>query len=101
MGAVALIQILIRQCAYTLNAVFGRVDIESREACWAQNYKILLGMSTMKKKTHREAVVRKLIVPGAALSLLFGLPFAFANRSFANPTPEFVYVANGGDDTVS
>ena len=46
------------------------------------------------KKTHREAIARKLIMFGAALTLLLGLPFAFANRAFANPTPKFAYVAN-------
>ncbi len=46
------------------------------------------------KKTHHETVVRKLIMLGAGLTLLLGLPFAFANRAFANPTPKFAYVAN-------
>jgi DNA-binding beta-propeller fold protein YncE len=50
-------------------------------------------MPTMKK-THHETVVRKLTMLGAALTLLLGLPFAFANRAFANPTPKFAYVAN-------
>ena len=31
---------------------------------------------------------------GAALTLLLGLPFAFANRAFADPTPKFAYVTN-------
>ena len=52
----------------------------------------------MKKKTHHEAVVRKLIMLGAALTLLLGLPFAFANRAFADPTPKFAYVANSCSD---
>ncbi len=46
------------------------------------------------KKTPHETVVRKQIMLGAALTLLLGLPFAFANRAFANPTPKFAYVAN-------
>ncbi len=46
------------------------------------------------KKTHHEAIVRKLIMLGAALTLLLGLPLAFANRAFADPTPKFAYVAN-------
>jgi 6-phosphogluconolactonase (cycloisomerase 2 family) len=58
------------------------------------------GMATMKKTPH-ETEVRKLIMLGAALTLLIGLPFAFANRAFANPTPKFEYVANGADNTVS
>ena len=45
-------------------------------------------------KTNPEAVARKLIMLGAGLTLLLGLPFAFANRAFANPTPKFAYVAN-------
>ena len=54
------------------------------------------------KKRHHETVVRKRIMLGAALTLLLGLPFALANRAFANPTPKFAYVANeGGDNTVS
>jgi 6-phosphogluconolactonase len=53
------------------------------------------------KKTHHEANVRKLVMLGTALTLLFGLPFAFANRAFANPTPKFAYVANLLDNTVS
>ncbi len=46
------------------------------------------------KKTHHEANVRKLIMLGAALTLQLGLPFAFANRAFAEPIPKFAYVAN-------
>ena len=38
---------------------------------------------------------------GAALTLLLGLPFAFANRAFANPAPEFAYVANSNVNNVS
>lgn len=53
------------------------------------------------KKTHHEAIVRKLIMLGAALTLLLGLPFAFANRAFAAPTPKFAYVANSYVSTVS
>jgi 6-phosphogluconolactonase (cycloisomerase 2 family) len=50
-------------------------------------------MPTMKK-THHEIVVRKLILLGAGLTLLLGLPFGFAECAFANPTPKFAYVAN-------
>jgi 6-phosphogluconolactonase len=57
-------------------------------------------MPTMKK-THHETAVRKLVMLGAVLTLLLGLPFAFANRAFANPTPKFAYVVNSGDNTVS
>jgi 6-phosphogluconolactonase len=46
------------------------------------------------KKTQHGNVVRKLTMFGATLSLLLGLPFAFANRVFADPTPKFAYVAN-------
>ena len=53
------------------------------------------------KKSHHETVVRKLILLGAGLTLLLGLPFAFANRAFANPTPGFAYVANYFGDNVS
>jgi len=53
------------------------------------------------KKTHHETTVRKLIMLGAALTLLLGLPFAFANRAFANPTPQFAYVANSDGSNVS
>jgi 6-phosphogluconolactonase (cycloisomerase 2 family) len=52
-------------------------------------------------KTNPEAVARKLIMLGAGLTLLLGLPLAFANRALANPTPKFAYVANSGDNTVS
>ncbi len=47
------------------------------------------------KKTHHETVVKKLTMLGATLALLLGLPFAFANRAFAAPTPKFAYVLNG------
>ena len=50
-------------------------------------------MPTLKKTLH-EAIVRKLIMLGAALTLLLGLPFAFANHAFADPTPKFAYVVN-------
>jgi 6-phosphogluconolactonase len=53
-------------------------------------------MPTMKK-THHETVVRKLIMHGAGLTLLLGLPFALATRAFADPTPKFAYVANEFD----
>ena len=46
------------------------------------------------KKTQHGTVVRKLIKLGAALTLLLGLPFAFANCAFANPNPKFAYAAN-------
>ena len=46
------------------------------------------------KKTHHETVLRKLIMLSAALALILGLPFAFATRAFASPTPKFAYVAN-------
>src|SRR5476651_1247108 len=52
------------------------------------------GMPTMKK-THYETVVRVMIMLGAGLPILLGLPFASANRAFANPAPKFAYVANG------
>ena len=52
-------------------------------------------------KTHHETVVRKLIMLGAGLTLLLGLPLAFANRAFANPTPKFAYVANDQGGNVS
>jgi hypothetical protein len=55
-------------------------------------------MPTMKK-THHETVVRKRIMLGAGLTLLLGLPFAFANRVFADPTPKFAYVANACDSS--
>ncbi len=55
-------------------------------------------MPTMKK-THPETAVRKLLMLGAALTLLLGLPFAFANRAFADP--EFAYVANSQGGSVS
>lgn len=45
-------------------------------------------------KTHHEAIIRKLIMLGAALTLLLGLPFALAKRAFADPTPKFAYVTN-------
>jgi 6-phosphogluconolactonase len=53
------------------------------------------------KKTHHGIVVKKLIMLGAALTLLLGLPFAFANRAFANPTPKFAYLANEQGGNVS
>ena len=53
----------------------------------------------MKKKTPHEAVARKLIMLGATLTLLLGLPLVFANRAFANPTPKFAYVANFCDSS--
>jgi len=51
------------------------------------------------KKTHHEAIVRKLIMLGAGLTLLLGFPFALANRAFANPTPKFAYVTNQCDSS--
>jgi 6-phosphogluconolactonase len=57
-------------------------------------------MPTMKK-THHDTVMRKLIMLGATLALLLGLPFAVASRAFAAPTPKFAYVVNTGDNTVS
>ncbi len=51
------------------------------------------GMPTLKKTLHG-AIVSKLIMLGAALTLLLGLPFAFANRAFADRTPKFAYVVN-------
>jgi 6-phosphogluconolactonase len=53
------------------------------------------------KKTHHEAIVRKLIMLGPALTLLLGLPFAFASRAFASPIPKFAYVANSYGNNVS
>jgi 6-phosphogluconolactonase (cycloisomerase 2 family) len=50
-------------------------------------------MPTMKS-SQRGIVVSRLIMHAASLTLLFGLPFAFANHAVAAPTPEFVYVAN-------
>jgi hypothetical protein len=67
----------------------------------APNHKIFFEEMPAMKKTHHEAIVRKLIALGAALTLPLGLPFAFANRAFANPKPKFAYVANFADDTVS
>jgi 6-phosphogluconolactonase len=57
-------------------------------------------MQTMNK-IHDETDLREMIMLGAILTLLLGLPFAFANRAFANPTPKFAYVTNSGDNTVS
>jgi 6-phosphogluconolactonase len=90
-----------RKCAYTLNPAFGHVDVSLSETVDAPNYNgFLKGMPTMKRKQH-ETVVRKIIMLGAALTLLLSLPFAFANRAFADPTPKFAYVTNLLDNTVS
>src|SRR5450432_1423432 len=86
--------VLIRKCAYILSPVFGRVDIDPRGACWRAELQNIFGEMPTMKKTHHETVVRKRIMLGAVLTLLLGLPLAFSNRAFANPTPKFVYVVN-------
>ncbi len=53
------------------------------------------------KNTHHETFVGKLIMLGVAPTLLLGLPFAFANRASADPTPKFAYVANYYGNNVS
>ena len=53
------------------------------------------------KKSHQETFTRRATMLGAGLTLLLGLPFAFANSVVANPPPEFLYVANEDDSTVS
>ena len=58
------------------------------------------GIPTMKK-AHYDTVVRERITLSVSLTLLLGLPFAFANRAVANPIPKFAYVTNRGDGTVS
>jgi 6-phosphogluconolactonase (cycloisomerase 2 family) len=88
---------------YTLNQAFGRVVLVTHGACGRTELQnIFGGMPTMNmKKRNHEAIVRKLIMLGAALTLLLGLPFAFANRAFADPTPKFAYVANSNVNNIS